>query len=163
MPAPTDPIRQQVLEALQTKLRAINGNPTYFHTVKSTSVYTDPAVNILTAPPTEAPLFVIEPTPEGSRFFMPSMRIKNDFQVTITAVGYASGPIHTRSRMEAWEQLIADIEVALTRDITLGGIVIDTRVMEPTPGFDLGASPMIIVVQPVVVKLIRTYGSPWNS
>lgn len=160
MPAPTDPYRQQAIEAIATKLRAINGNPLYFNTVKSTSVATDPVVNPLTAPPTEAPYFWVEPTDLGSRLYMPAMRLKNNFQVVVTAVNYAVGPAHTRSKMETWEQLIADIEVALTRDITLGGIAVDVRLLEPTPGFDLGASPIITVLQPVVVNLIRSYGQP---
>lgn len=161
--APTDPLRQQVLEAIAVKLRAITAGALYFNTVKSTSVYTEPVVNPLTAPETEAPLFFVEPSEAGSRFYMPSMRVKNNFQVIITGVAYATGPAHTRSKMETWERLIADIEVALTRDITLGGIAVDTRVLEPTPGFDLGQTPLVTVIQPVTVDLIRTFGSPWNS
>lgn len=165
MANPTTPLRQQVLEALQVKLQAISGNPTYFNTVKSTSVVLDPGKgpNIMTIPSTELPFFIIEPTDAGSKFYMPSLRLREEFQVTITARQDVEGPIHTRNKMQVWERLIADIEVAMTRDITLGGLVVDTRVQIPTPGFDLGATTSIFVVQPVVCRLIRTYGSPWNS
>ena len=163
MAAPADPLRQQVLEAIQVKLRAINGNPTYFNTVKSTSVVLDPAVNLLTLPPTECPYFIIEPTPEGSKFYMPSMKLKHTFQVAITARQDAPGGTSTSRKMETWEQLVADIEVALTQDITLGGIAVDVRLGEATPGFDLGAPVTVVVVQPLTVLLIREYGKPWNS
>ena len=161
---PSDSLRQQVLEAIQTKLRAITAGALYFNTVKSTSVALESSVNLMTLPQTEDPYFIVEPTPEGSRFYMPSLRIKNNFQIAITARNHASGGTGTGRKMEAWEQLLADIEVALTRDITLGGLCVDVRLLEPTPGYDLNQqSPSVIVVQPVVCMLIRTYGSPWNS
>lgn len=162
MAPPTDPLRQQAIEAVATALRAINGEPTYFFRVKSTSVVTDPGMgqNILTLPPTETPYFIVEPLPSGSKFYMPSMRVRHDFQVAITA--RADAPDRSL-KMQTWERLIADIEVALTRDITLGGIAVDARCEESTPGFDLSQSPSVFVIQPVTINLIRTYGSPWNS
>ena len=164
MPAPSNPLRQQTLEAIQTKLRAINGNPTYFSTVKSTSVVLDPGVNMFTVPSTELPFFIVEPTPEGSKFYMPAMRMQHRFQVVITARNDAPGGTSTSRKMETWERLIADIEVAMTRDVTLGGIAADVRLTEATPGFDLNAqASTIIVVQPLNVLLVREYGKPWNS
>ena len=158
---PSDPLRQQVLEAIQTKLRAIVAGALYFNTVKSTSVVLEGNANLMTMPHTEDPYFIVEPTPEGSRFYMPAMRMKNNFQVSITARNHAPGGTGLSRKMETWEQLLADIEVALTRDITLGGLVIDVRLLEPTPGYDLNQqSPMVMVVQPLICTLIRTYGSP---
>lgn len=161
MAQPTDSLRQTVLERMKAKLQAIAGNPLYFNTVKATSVTTEPDGNIMTLPPTEMPYFIIEPTPDGSKFYMPSMRLKHQFQVLITARDDAPS---RNLKMQTWERLIADIEVALTRDITLGGAAVDVRVLEATPGFDLNpTTPTIIVVQPVMITLIRTYGQPWNS
>lgn len=161
---PTDPLRQQVLEAVQTKLRAIAAGSLYFNTVKSTSVVLEMTTNLLTVPKTEVPYLIVEPTPEGSRFYMPSLRVKNNFQIVVTGMTYAATGTTSGRRMEAWEQLLADIEVSLTRDITLGGLCVDVRCLEPTPGYDLNQqSPLVTVVQPVVCDLIRSYGSPWNS
>lgn len=152
--------RYQVLQAMQTKLRAITAGALYNYTVKSTSVILDPSVNIMTVPTTETPFFMVEPTPEGSKFYMPSMRLRHQFQVSITARVDAVTGTGTSRKTEAWEKLIADIEVALTRNITLGNIAVDVRLLEPTPAFDLGAVTTIIVVQPVMVTLVRSYGSP---
>lgn len=167
MPPPSDPLRVQVLEAVQTKLRGINGNPTYFNTVKSTSVVLDPGVgpNMLLVPATELPYFIVEVTPSGSKFYMPSMRMKEDFQIAVIARNDVATNLGTNltRRMETWEQLIADIEVALTRDISLGGLAVDVRLQTPTPAFDMSASPSVVVVQPVVIRLIREYGKPWHS
>lgn len=162
--APVDPLRQQALEAIVTKVRGISGSPLYFNYVKAASVVLDPSVNIITLPATELPFFIVEPMPPGSKFdYMPAMRLRHEFHVLITARQDAPTGTSTDRRMKTWEHLIADIEVALTRDITFGGIAVDVRLLEPTPGFDLGASPTIIVVQPLVVRLIREYGKPWNS
>lgn len=160
MSLPAKSQRLQALEAIQTKLRAISGQPTYNFQVKSTSVVLDPSVNILTVPPTELPYFIVEPTPDGSKFYMPAMRLKHQFQVAVTARIDAESAVGTARKTEAWEKLIHDIEVALTRDITLGGVAVDVRLQEATPGFDLGAVSTIIVVQPLIVTMIRTYGEP---
>jgi hypothetical protein len=163
---PTDPLREQILEAIKVKLQAIDGTSIYFNTVKSTSVVLDPAVNIFSLPPTEMPFFIIEPMVSGSKFYMPAMKLRHEFQVLITARADVVTTIsltNTSRKTKTWEELLADIEVALTRDITLGGLCVDVRLLEATPGFDLGSSPSVFVNQPLVVKLIRTYGSPWNS
>lgn len=163
MAPPTSSLRQQAIEAVATALRGINGNPTYHNTVKHAGcVVTDPAqgMNILTLPPTELPYFIVEPLDSGSKVYMPSMRVREDFQIVITA---RQDSPDRASKMATWEHLIADIEVALTRDITLGGLVVDTRVGPSSPGFDMGNTPTVFVVQPVMLRLIRTYGSPWNS
>lgn len=160
MPPSVSPLRLRILEALQTRLRGIDGQGNYYFAFKSGSVVLEPTANILTLPPTECPGAVIEPTPEGSRFFMPAFRMRNQFQVSITAFADAPGGTSTSRRAETWEKLIADLERAITTDITLGGLVIDMRLQEPTPGFDLGASPRVVVVQPLVCNVIRAYGEP---
>lgn len=108
---------------------------------------------------------IVEVMPSGSKFYMPSMRMKEDFQIAVIARNDtpASASTNLGRRMDTWEQLIADIEVALTRDITLGGLAVDVRLLTPTPAFDMAASSTIVVVQPVAIKLIREYGKPWNS
>ena len=161
MPAPAASMRRQVLLGLQTALRLILGNPTYHYTVLSTSVTTEPGPQITNISPTQLPYFVVEPMADGLRDHMPAGRVRNIMQCLITArVDAEQNPGSASQKMLAWENLIADIEVALTRDITLGGIVIDTRVLEPQPASDIGGGPMVIVVQPVQVRFIRPYGTP---
>lgn len=162
---PADSQRLQVLEAIQTKLRQMNGGASYHNTVKSASVVLDPAVNILTLPTTELPFFIIEPTTEGSKFYMPAMRLRHQFQVVVTGRQDIPTGTGTSRKTQTWEKLIADIEFAVTHtgttdDVTLGGKCVDVRLLEPTPGFDLGGSPTIVVVQPMVVHLVRSYGTP---
>ena len=162
---PSESQRFQVLEAMQTKLRQMDGSPNYHNAVKSASVVLDPAINLLTVPSTELPYFIIEPTPEGSKFYMPAMRLKHQFQVVITGRQDAATGIGTARKAQAWERLIQDVEYALTHtgtvdDVTLGGKCTDIRLLEATPGFDLGMTTTIVVVQPAVVTLLRSYGTP---
>lgn len=160
MPPTVEPLRYRVLEAIQTKLRGINGGPNYHNTVKSSSVVLDPSVNIITIPTTECPYFMVEPTPEGSKFYMPSLRMREEFQVVVTARADAPTGTDRSVKTLTWERLIADIEKAIMQDFTLGGLAVDVRIGTATPAFDLGAITTIIVVQPMTVRLIRTYGSP---
>lgn len=162
MAPPATSRRLAVLEAIQTALRGIDGNPTYHHKVKSTSVVLDPAVNILTVPASESPYFIIEPTPEGSKQHMPAGRVAHWFQVTISARGECEGGSRPNRKTEASEKLLADIEVAIAADITLGGLVVHAILdVEPTIWYDLNpTATSVVVVQPLRCKIIRTNGEP---
>lgn len=160
MPAPTASHRKRILENIQTALRGITGNPTYHYTVKSDSVTLEPLATFGNIPVTELPAFIVEPAGIGTITFWPATRLHNVFGVLVT--GYHVAPEGTsRNRKYAvWEQLFADIEVALTQDITRGALAIDTLIHEPQMAADVGAGNGVECRVPVDVRLIRTYGTP---
>ena len=158
MPAKSQ--RQRIIEALQTKLRAIDAASGLYHypVAHASQVSIDPTDNVLTVNGAELPFYVIEPTPDGSREFYPAMQIVDqvEFNVQCRKDCEDADPA---ARATTWENLIADVEVALTQDVTLGGLVYDVRLGTPRPFVGVGSN-IVVVVQPVTVRLHRTYGEP---
>lgn len=158
---PNASTRLQVLQAIQTRLQAISGASYHYPVTVAANVTIDPTVNVLTAgiAPGDLPLYVVEPTPEGTRQFWPAMQLVNGFRGTITARKDVTDSDDPAAKATIWENLAADIEVALSADVTLGGLVYDIRLLEPAPFIGVG-SPIVVLVQPWEARLHRTYGAP---
>jgi hypothetical protein len=154
-------VRQRIVEALQAALRAIDDSGAYHYPVNDPSqVSVDPTTNVLTSNGADLPLYVIEPTPEGSRTFYPAMQLVSEFEVNVQArMDAEDGDPTGAARLACWENLAHDIEKALAVDVTLGGLVYDVRVQEPRPFVGVGSN-IVILVQPVTLRLHRTYGEP---
>lgn len=159
MPDPAKSVEILILEHIQTALRAINGNPTYFYTVKSGSVVLDATLRIFDIPKSELPFFMVDGTLPPTMSWMPAKRVKVVLSIVILARQDATGNA-TNMKTEVWRKLGADIEVALTQDITRGGNAIDTRLEPRLPLIDPGPSQVVLVQQPLNVRFIRTYGTP---
>ena len=158
--APADSVHLAILQDLQAAVRGINGPPTYHFTVKAASVVLDPGVQITNVPSTELPYVVIEPDSRGTFTYLPSMRVREAFHVLLTARADAPTGLDTSRKVTTWESLQADLEVAVTRDITRGGHAIDTRIVQVEPACDAGAGVMTLVRMLLRIALIRTYGQP---
>jgi hypothetical protein len=157
MPA-TASQRKLITEAIVTALRAITGAEYHYPVLNAACVDADPTVNLLTVNGADLPRYVVECTPDGEREFFPAMQLRDFVQFNVhVRKDAASAEAH--ARMETWENLGADIEKALTVDVTLGGLVYDVRVAQPRPFVGVG-SAIVIVVNPVRVSLHRTYGEP---
>ena len=156
---PSDPLRLALIQHVVTTIRGINGASQYHYAVKANSVITDLTMSAPNWPVTELPLFLVEPTNQGSRLYMPAVRIKDSVQLLVTAFHNIDGTAPDR-KTTANEYLIADLEVALTQDITRGGRAIDTRLGEPQPFMDMGSSGGCGVIVPLDIRVIRTYGNP---
>jgi hypothetical protein len=160
MPEPAKSQRQRIIEALQDALQAIDGVSGLYHypVAHESQVSIDPTDNVLTVNGADLPFYVIEPTPDGSREFFPAMQLKDEFELNVHARKDCEDgdPV---GRVTTWENLVADMEVALTQDVTLGGLVYDVRLGTPRPFVGVGSN-IVIVVQPVTVRLHRTYGEP---
>lgn len=156
--AVNDPRELQLLQSLQTALRAMTVAGGYLFTVKSTSVVLD-ADNIFDVSDTELPFFIVEPTDDGSRSFEPALQLEDEFVATITARYDAKGADPDR-RNSLGLRLAGEIEKALTVDIERDGLAADTRLRKPQIFTSLSGEQPVIVVQRVAMKLFRTYGDP---
>lgn len=158
---PDSPKRLQILQAIQTRLQAITGAGYHYPVTVATNVTIDPTVNVLTAAvaPSDQPLYIVEPTPEGTRQFWPAMQLVNGFRGTITARKDVTDSDDPAAKATIWENLAADIETTMAVDVTLGGLVYDIRLLEPAPFIGVG-SPIVVLVQPWEARLHRTYGAP---
>lgn len=162
----TEPIGLRILQDIQTHLRRISVQAGFFHTVQSAAVLLDPEELLLWSGP--LPVFLVVRTPDGSRSFQPSNRIKNILQVTVLARMDAVGNDPMRKAVVR-ERLLADVEKVLTSDapgappssgITRGGLAIDTRLLEPSDWAGFGSNNAVLIEQPVNVHLVRVYGQP---
>lgn len=153
-----DPTRLNVLKNLQTTLQGMSGAAYHYQVTDPSQVTLDPTVNPLTGVAGSDLLFIIEPTPDGPRRFYPASQVTEEFVVNVTArcLADAADPV---SRANAWERMAADLETVLTQDLERGGLVCDTRLLTPQPFTGVGSN-VVIVMQPVVMTIYRTYGAP---
>lgn len=151
--------RQLIVEAVQAALRNIAGAAYHYPLGDPASqVSVDPTENLLTRNGADLPFYVIEPTPDGSREFYPAMQLKSEFEINVQGRKDAE-TADQAAKLATWENMAADLEVALTQDVTLGGLCYDVRLGEPRPFVGVGSN-IVILVQPVTIRVHREYGVP---
>ena len=155
-----DSLRLRVLKAWQTRLGTLTTAGGYHYTWAAANVSIDPTANLLTGVVAgEGPYATVEPTDGGSRQYFPADEIKDVMRGTVTVRHDISDVLDPLARMTTVENLIADLEVAIAVDFSLGGLVIDTRLLQAQPIVGVGSS-MVLVVQPWEVRYRRVYGVP---
>ena len=155
-----DSQRLAIRKNLQAALQAISRASGYHNDVKATSVRRDP-VYLLTVPPTELPFFVLGETDPLQRVFTPALGVEDHILVKLYARVDSPG-LDTSQKDDAFENLLADIERALTVDITRGGNASDTR-LHPAEAAAMGAAnqPIVILSQAIEIRgALRIYGQP---
>jgi hypothetical protein len=158
MPVP-DSTRTKILKNLQTTLQGMTDASVYHYPVAGASqVSLDPTVNLLTHAGPDLPFYQIEPTPDGSRTFYQGEQLVEEFIVNVCA-RFDADVTDPLAKMQAWENLAADLEIALEADMTRGGFACDTRCGVPQPFTGVGSS-IVITVIPVTMKIYRRYGVP---
>ncbi len=157
---PTTPVLLAIVVNLQAALQAITA-PTYFNTVKPTSVVLDPvALDVVST--TELPFLVVGHRIEviGPRLYTSRpVSIKIRRRIVIEAVLDAPGTDFAH-KLTAIQQLVADVETALTVDVTRGGLALDTRVEDETLYVGLATQSRCYVEIPVEVTFGRKHGQP---
>ena len=148
------PIRLAVLLDLQAALRAINGGAEYHNTIESADdVAADPSRNILgRVGRGTLQILVVPLTDKDTREFEPANQINETIWFQIMAAKLTpAGAEGGNTRVTELEQIAADIERALTRDIRRGGLrqthpiflrsdsvasSMSVVITSPTPGID---------------------------
>jgi hypothetical protein len=151
-------IRQRIIEAVQEALQGITGSEFHYPVADASQVSVDPTDNVLTINGADLPFYIVEPTPDGSRTFYPAMQMVSEFELNIHA-RYDAETADKAAKMTVWENLAHDIEKKLAEDVTLGGLCYDVRVGEPRPFVGVGSN-IVVLIQPVTIRLHRTYGEP---
>lgn len=156
----SQPLQLALVASLRDALLGMTRAAGYSWDVSSDRVVLD-YINLVTAVGhcQAAPFFFLEPTREGDRQFLPGRRVREDIVTTITARIDATGAQPGR-QFTLGLQLAAELERALTRDLTRGGLAIDTRLRKPALFPEPGAtSQLVLVVQDVVMPVVRPYGA----
>lgn len=154
-----EPIEYRVVLSIQAALQAITIAGGYHYDVVSAAVKLDPnvAVETLINPGGTRPLILIEVNPVEWEY-QPAHRTKVRLPLTVHWVK-DSTPTDDTSRMLAFFRGCADIEKAITVDITRGGLASDTRITRET--FDTAVEGSRVWAQvEMTAHLHRTYGSP---
>lgn len=155
----SDPVRLNILKNVQATLRAMSDSSVYhFPVANPEQVTLDPTTQILTKGFPDLPFYMIEPTPDGDREFYQAEQIVENLRLNIVG-RYDADSDDPLSKAETWERMAADLETALEADMTRGGYACDTRCLTPQPFTGVGSN-IVIVLQPVVIKIYRQYGRP---
>lgn len=154
-----DPKEYTLVRNLQTALGSMTVATGYHYAVAVTVVKLDPdhGVESLIAPDGARPFVIIEVKPDvwtyeaagRARIVMP------------IAIHWVSDSTATSDESRLLEYLrgCADVERAVTRDITRGGIAVDTKIVKRT--FDTAVDgTQVWAIIDVEVLLHRVYGSP---
>lgn len=158
-----DSQRLSVRKNIQAALQAMTINGGYHWDVRADSVVRDPvALDFVST--TETPFFVLgqlEPMKNtGARAFLPALQLEDELLMNIFVRVDAPGSNPNR-KDDAAEHMLADIEKALTVDITRGGYAIDTRLHQPPAAvIGLPTEDRMILTQPVEIRVQRSYGQP---
>lgn len=155
-----NPIAYAILAAYQTALRAIATGSGYHYDVASASVSIDPHdhVEVLTGTKLLRPFFVCDFAPGRQIDYFPAAQMTDVVPIDVTAADDAT-PLDPADRALRYTNLVADIERALTQDVTLGGLVYDVRIRDSVQAITVGAQRVVAVVH-TDARVYRTYGSP---
>lgn len=155
MSAP-DPILRQLWASIMDALEGITGGANYHHTVK---FVTSDLVSLLSLSPQQTPALMVMADAEGAqRTFHMAGQVRETYPFVIEGRVDAPGLVADAKR-DAYAQLLTDIEYALTRDVTRGGIAAATFVRPPKgPFMGLDNTGIVQFQQRVDCVVVRMTG-----
>lgn len=135
MSAP-DPIQRQVWASLMDAIAGIRAGANYHHTVKTV---TSDVISLLSLPSQQCPAVMVMASNAGAAR-TPHMagQVKERLPFMLEFRVDAPGTVVDAKR-DAWTKFLLDLEYALTRDVTRGGLASATFVLPadgPYMGFD---------------------------
>lgn len=156
---PPDPIEYRVIRHLQATLQAIRSADGYHFDVAGTAVKLDPdhKVEDLIAPDGPRPYVLIEIKPEAWTYY-PAGEVMLRMEPTVHWVSEGN-LLDDESRMLTFFRGCADVEMAVSKDITRGGLVADTRLVRRL--FDTTAQgAQVWAAIDLSMHVHRAYGAP---
>jgi len=147
-----------VLQHLRDALRAMSISGGYYFDVAGSAVKLDPSVSVedVIAPDGPRPYLLVEMKPETFSY-RPMMQMRMVLSFTVHWVGEQIGA-DDESWIRTFYQACADIEQAVTADITRGGLAEDTRIRKRT--FDAMFGTQVWAMVDLEMALNRVYGQP---
>ena len=154
-----EPIEFLIVQDLQSALRQIATSRGYHYDVASMAVKLDPNHNVeqLIAPDGPRPYVILEVGREAWQYH-PAMELRLTLPMTVHWVS-DSTPTDYDSRMQTFFRGCADVERAITQDLSRGGRATDTRIVGRT--FDTAVEgAQVWAMVDLSISLLRTYGQP---
>ena len=155
MSAP-DPLQRQVWASLMEALGDIRAGAHYHYTMQTVS---SDLMSLLSLPSQQCPAVMVMASGEGaSRVFHMAGQVKERYVFQLEGRVDAPG-LTADAKRDAYARILLDIEYALTRDVTRGGIASATFVLPangPYIGFDQAG--VVMWQQRVDVLVVRDTG-----
>lgn len=161
MPSPSDPRELAIVQDIQTALRAAVAGSTYHYTLASAAVKLDPnhAAEELDSPSGPRPYALIE-IGDLTHEFRDARAGEVQVALPLTIHWYHdTDPTDDASLLSTFFKGCADVETALTQDITRGGRAVDTRVTGRALGLAASGARVWAGID-VEVSIWRAYGTP---
>ena len=155
-----EPIDYLIAQHLQTALRGMAVASGYHYTVTSVAVKLDPDQNVnelIKSNNGPRPIVILQVKPEAWDY-QKSSRVRLIWPIAIHWVG-ESDPTDDNSRMRTYLRGCADVERAITIDISRGGRAVDTRIVTRTMDGSIGGAAVWAIID-VEIHLYRTFGAP---
>jgi hypothetical protein len=155
----SDPIEYAVVRNLQAALQAIAVSAGFHYNVADIAVKLDPnhKVEDFITPDGPRPFIILELKPEDWSY-QPAGRVVLVVPVTIHWV-CESTPEEDESRLRTYLCGCADVERAIAKDISRGGLVVDTRIVKRTCDESTEGTQVWAMID-VEIRLHRIYGAP---
>lgn len=154
-----EPIDFLIVQHLQTALGGMTVAGGYHYACAGTAVKLDPNHNVdaFVAPDGPRPFVVLEVKPEA-RTYLPALQVRLVMPITIHWIGECL-PHLDQSRMQTFFRGCADVERAISADLTRGGKAVDTRILRRTLDDSTEGAQVWAIIE-TEVRLYRTYGQP---
>lgn len=154
-----EPVEYRVLANLKAALQAIATSGGYFYTVDDAAVKLDPNVDVetLIGDAKARPFVLIEAFPEEWEY-QPALQLEMRMPVTVHWV-HQMTETADEVRLLTFFRGCADVETAITRDITRGGLAIDTRITKRALFKELDGAEVWAQLA-LEIRVYRTYGAP---
>lgn len=156
----SEPIEFQILQNVQAALQAMEITSGYYYDVAPEAVRLDPDVDVsaLLGKDGMRPFLYLQPLPEDWLYEGMPNGLRLEWPIKIHWVGDTDGT-DDAARAQAFFRGCADVERAITRDISRGGLAIDHRITART--FNLSDDGSVVWAEiDTVVRVRRIYGQP---
>lgn len=155
-----EPVQLQILQNLQTALRAISTGTGYYHDLQPEAVKLDPDADAeaFAAYRGLRPFVVLQPMPETWFYEGMPLGVRLEWPIKIHWVCEPDGT-DDDAKATAFFRGCADVERALTRDISRGGLAVDHRVVTQTMNWSEDGLVVWAEID-TRVRVRRLFGAP---
>ena len=155
MPPSGTPVKELILDNLESTLSSITAGVDYYHTVAMVS-----RINTVPIEIRDYPAVVM--TPLGTDYDQPgsttTLALHGDYRIRMTLV------VRTRTEAsQSLEEFIRDVHKSLLVDITRGGVAINTRMMSDEVYYPTQIDEPVAVADCVVLVSYRTLRTNLNQ
>jgi hypothetical protein len=154
----SEPTEFLIVQQLQAALLAISVATGYHHDLDALAVKLDPNQNVeaLIGETALRPFIVLELTPDVFQY-QAAMRTRLTLPITIHAI-HDADTTDDEALLRTYLRLCADVEQALTQDISRGGRAVDTRIL--TRKLQALDGRQVWAMVDTEITVIRGYGVP---